>query len=522
MRDAAEQPNPNPVAKHAANENPTAAKDEKKSDETVDKMEVDPPARQTESPRQPPNSQLAKTAEIGKSSEIAKSAEINKSSSDIAKSAELGKSSELRASTNDLPSYSDPDPTLVERAHLWHEAEKGPVGIGGLGNVASVRESLVAYFPDAATTLSVDEPASQAIPDSTLLPLIQNFKFEDVESLFRRDIKVEAQILGVDPRDLEADADGKKRPRKSSYSVRTEDEDLLVMEERELTLDDITTTLIIIGIDRKRGSKSIETALFGFFRENYKILPQALGRFNRREEFWKVIFETKSDTDRISNTKSKLKVGDYEFDIEFKRPIMYRIASGDSTVDVPQAKKDDVITRIQSLASLEASLDRKRKEPPKDEQEAPRKKQRLDTSGAQSNLASPSPEPKQNSETKTIDLTAAKEEPKKPASDRDSGRLNLPTDIPLVPYNKSGYFPEDEATLSSIKVILRARRVAQDCSLWFLCGPLTAKITHDSVTDVAWVEAATIFERFPLLASKFISNAMDWSRGEILYETVSD
>lgn len=64
--------------------------------------------------------------------------------------------------------------------------------------------------------------------------------------------------------------------------------------------------------------------------------------------------------------------------------------------------------------------------------------------------------------------------------------------------------------------------MAQDSSIWFLCGPLTAKVSDDVVTDVVWVEAATIFQRFPVLASKFLSNAMDWSRGEIIYEVVSD
>lgn len=98
-----------------------------------------------------------------------------------------------------------------------------------------------------------------------------------MESLFQHDEAAEDKLLGID----DDEADGPRKNRKSYFSVtcksrnylfsfpffdrtygeRTEDEELLLMEDRELTLDDIDTTLVISGIDKKRGTKSAQSAI---------------------------------------------------------------------------------------------------------------------------------------------------------------------------------------------------------------------------------------------------------------------
>jgi len=43
--------------------------------------------------------------------------------------------------------------------------------------------------------------------------------------------------------------------------VRSEHEDLLVMEDRELTIDDVDSTVVMVGIEKKRSVRQVEAAL---------------------------------------------------------------------------------------------------------------------------------------------------------------------------------------------------------------------------------------------------------------------
>ena len=134
-----------------------------------------------------------------------------------------------------------------------------------------------------------------------------------------------------------------------------------------------------------------------------------------------------------------------------------------------------------------------------------------------------------------IDLTKVKEEtpklvrtavmapppPPRPKSERDSGTANLPADIHAIPYNASDkYFPEDEEKLKDVKVILRVRKMEQDGSIWLLAGPLSAKVTDTTATDVVWIESLVMMRRFPKLTLKFFASFLDFSKEEVLKEVV--
>jgi len=161
--------------------------------------------------------------------------------------------------------------------------------------------------------------------------------------------------------------------------------------------------------------------------------------------------------------------------------------------------------------------------------EQPRKRSRVEITLTKSN---PSPSPNAGSASPiaisprlpvTIDLnivkTEAPRDSKKEA--RDSGRQPLPTDIPVIPLSATGeYFEEDDERLRAIKVILRAKKMPQDGSLWLLCGPLSARVSDAGCVDVTWVEAVLVMQRYPRLVMRFMDAVIDFSGGDVIREVV--
>lgn len=106
-----------------------------------------------------------------------------------------------------------------------------------------------------------------------------------------------------------------------------------------------------------------------------------------------------------------------------------------------------------------------------------------------------------------------------PHSSRDSGRKTLPEDIPMISFNMFGkYTPDDELRLRSVKVILRAKRLQQDGSLWLLCGPLSARVQEDSCCDVLWVDSSLALQKFTHLTLRFFSSFMTFQDNQVLRE----
>lgn len=171
-----------------------------------------------------------------------------------------------------------------------------------------------------------------------------------------------------------------------SYGTRTDDEDHLLMEQRELTLDDINLTLIIHGIDKKRGEAMCRKGLLGtapnhsellippfvivaeFFKEQWNIQPQALSRFNRREEFWKVIFNSSDEAKSLAGITVDIHVcpllfrfvyyymtiflAQYPQTVSFVRPVMYRMLMNDPGVQVSAESRDDLLRRSRIMYNM--------------------------------------------------------------------------------------------------------------------------------------------------------------------------
>ena len=71
------------------------------------------------------------------------------------------------------------------------------------------------------------------------------------------------------------------------------------MEKDELPEGDLERTLIVHGIPRERGDGRVVREILAMMRENYNIKPLLVGRFNRCEHLWRILFSSVHEAERF-------------------------------------------------------------------------------------------------------------------------------------------------------------------------------------------------------------------------------